>query len=186
MAHTVNFDSCVPGHSSHIVLRKSTDGINFSGPTPLVAEEDGFFNQNPALFRDPVQQRFYLYWYRGFNSLWEIRTKSASTIEELATAESRVIASAPVTVAAPQVMYFNGTYYLAVETEEQGGIWMTRVLTSTMPDQGFIEIPGNPILGDGSACFFQHIIDNKLHAYYCKLTDSVWTLDHRSADLPGV
>ena len=181
MAHTTNF-----GNPSSIVLRTSTDGINFGSPTPLVSGASN--NQNPALFQDPKDGQFYLYWYQS-SSEWEIRAKKASTVAGLASASSvSVIGPRSITIAAPQVMYYRGTYYLAVETDE-GRVWQTRVFASKTPTGGFRELPGNPVLADGSACFFQHIFDNTLHAYYCKQTPASneaglnWTVEHRTADL---
>ena len=48
---------------------------------------------------------------------------------------------------------------------------------------GYTPLPGNPILGNGSACFSQHVFGNTLHTYYCKDTGGIWTLDYRTADL---
>jgi hypothetical protein len=178
---TYTDDAC---GTKSIVLRTSVDGMKFSEPSTLVSAEAGVKNQNSTLFRDPVSGRIYLYWYRGpaGKNRWEIRVKSAATVQRLASSSSKLLASAPVVVAAPQVMYSGGTYYLATETFERTE-WKTRVLTSDIPDGRFVEIPGNPILGNGSACFFQHNFGNTLHAYYCKLTGDTWTLDYRTADL---
>lgn len=168
--------------TSHLVLRTSTDGLTFTAPSFIVAPEAGARNQNPALFRDPKTGSYFLYWYRGAGGRWEIRVRQAASIPGLATAPSKVLISAPIVVAAPQVLYHQGTYFLSVETYEDG-IWHTRIHTSDVPDAGFRELPGNPVLGDGAACFFQHVFDNTLHAYYCKETAGVWTLDYRKADL---
>jgi hypothetical protein len=66
---------------------------------------------------------------------------------------------------------------------------MTRVLVGNAPDGSFIEIPGNPILNNNSACFFQHVFADlapTMHAYSCELSDwltGTWTIGHRTADL---
>lgn len=179
MVHTVDYCG-----TSYIVRRTSGDGINFSAPTTLVSAELGGRNQNPSLFQDPVSSRIYFYWYRTppGKQEWQILVKSAETVEMLSDSPSKLIAYAPITVAAPQVMYVGGTYYLSTETLEEGG-WQVRILKSDIPDGRFVEIPGNPLLGEGSACFFQHNFGNKLHAYYCKFTEDAWTLDYRTADL---
>lgn len=189
MVHTKAYCS-----ASYIVYRTSTDGLNFSAPTSLVAQEIGaneyYANQNPDLFKDPVSGNFYLYWFRGHVpngqtvDRWEIRVKSAATVEALASATSTLLLSATVVYAAPQVMYYDGTYYMALETLT-GNVWSTRIFTSNTPDGGFTEIASSPILNQGSACFFQHIFGTTLHAYSCERNNSTgtWTVGHRTADL---
>ena len=203
MAHTKDYLK-----SSYIVLKKSNNGIDFEDLKPssiAVPGESGFANQNPALFKDPKKGgQFYLYWYRGDNSKqWSIRVKQASTVEGLIETDNSktdnskykaVIGPLDYTIAAPQVMYYDGTYYLAVETETKihpdncpNGIWQTLVYVSDNPTANFKLLPGNPVLRYGSACFFQHIFGNTLHAYYCQRTPrkcgKIWTVDYRYADL---
>jgi hypothetical protein len=182
MAHTVNFDG-----NSNIVLRTSTDGINFGPATTLVAAESGMKNQNPALFQDPKDGSYYLYWYRGNDSsVFELNAKRYATIDDLKNANASslvtVISTRPNVIAAPQVMYDQNIYYLAVETLE-GGLWRTRLYGSEIPTGGFRELQGSPVLADDAACFFQHIFDNTLHAYYCKRTGVTWTVNYRTANL---
>ena len=64
--------------------------------------------------------------------------------------------SSPGTLAAPNVMYYNNTYFLATEIYP-GSEWQVRIYESTTsPISGFTPLPGNPILEDGSAtaCMF--------------------------------
>jgi hypothetical protein len=197
--------------NSTITAQTSTDGLNgtaFGTPTILVSES-GAANGNPTLFKDPNDNKFYLYWYRHVegSGLWEIRVKSSTTFSGLIGSGSsdlgQVVASSHELIAAPQVMYYGGKYYLGVETREgdqvtsEGGCingapgaqcaWKTRMLTGTSPTGPFYEIPANPIYGTGAACVFQHVVNNVLHSYYCKQNDltseSSWTLDHVTADL---
>jgi hypothetical protein len=178
MVHTVNY--C---HDSYIVSRTSRDGLHFTDPVTLVPPEKGWRNQNPTLFKDPRSGRYYFYWYHGDDAkYWEIRVKSAKSVRGLLNSPSKVLLSANSTLAAPNVLYYRGTYYLAVEVL-RGGVWETNVLTSIFPDRHFREISRNPVLGDGSACLFQHIFQRALHVYYCKLTGDVWTVEHRAAPL---
>jgi hypothetical protein len=214
MAHTMYYNT--GGHNSKIILRTSSDGINFSAPTEIVPEEQNAVNQNPNLFLDPQSNKFFLYYYRGITDFypvglrdyyapgrlrWEIRYKSANSIEGLALAPSNLLYSSqgytitsPSVLAAPSMLYFNNKYYLTVETLEGCGwyssvgcTWYTRAFSSLNPTSGFQDIPANPILGNGQACFFQHIFNNSLHAYYCKQgipgDNNTWTLEHRSASL---
>lgn len=178
MVHTMDY--C---NDSYIVSRTSRDGLNFTDPVVLVPPEKGWRNQNPALFNDPRTGRYYLYWYHGDDTTkWEIRVKSAKSIHGLVNSPAKILLSAGSTTAAPNVLYYRGTYYLAVEVLRRG-IWETNILTSTQPDRSFREISHNPVLGDGSACLFQRIFQRTLHLYYCKLTGDVWTVEHRAATL---
>ena len=167
--------------TSHVVLRTSTDGIAFTETETVVAPESGVRNQNPNLFYNPNDSLYYLYWFRN-SSLREIRARSAAAVEDLDIASDIVVLSSPSTLAAPNMMYYDNTYFLATEINP-GGEWQVRIYESTSPTSGFTELPDNPILEDGSACFFQHIFGTTLHGYYCKLTGGNWTVDYRSADL---
>jgi hypothetical protein len=178
MVHTMDY--C---NDSYIVWRTSRDGLHFTDPVTLIPPEKGLRNQNPTLFKDPRSGRYYFYWYHGDDTThWEIRVKSAKSIPGLVNSPTKVLLSANSTIAAPNVLYYHGTYYLAIEVLRQG-IWETNVLTSAFPDRSFREISHNPVLGDGSACLFQHIFQRTLHLYYCKLTGDVWTVEHRAATL---
>lgn len=178
MVHTVDYCG-----DSYIVTRTSRDGLHFTDPVTLVPPEKGWRNQNPNLFKDPRSGRYYLYWYRGDDTKkWEILVKSAKSVRGLVNSPAKVLLSANTTLAAPNVLYYRGTYYLAVEVLRRG-VWETNVLTSVFPDRSFLEIRHNPVLGDGSACLFQHVFQHKLHVYYCKLTGEVWTVEHRAAAL---
>lgn len=200
MAYTENYGT----NTSRIMLRTSMDGINFGPPEELVSES-GVANQNPALFRKHDEE-FYLYWLKvKINSFvplageWTIQARKASTVRGLARATTNIVLGMQkITIASPQVMYHPPKYYLAVEARSPGGnsegnVWYTLVYESSDPISGFTKLPGNPVLGDGSGCFSQHIFDNKLHAYYCKETPpdiargekegSTWTVDYRAADL---
>ncbi len=131
-------------------------------------------------------------------NLSELMVASASTPGGLVGASASVLAIVPFTqpnnradltlpnnpvgFGAPDMMYAHGTYYLSIETAEgdpgdrtnPGTVpsfqWMTRVLVSNAPDGKFVEIPGNPILSNNSACFFQHVFGDTLHAYTCKVS----------------
>jgi len=177
------------GGAYYIVGRTSTDGLNgktFTSVVPLV-KEASVNNGNPTLFRDPDTQRVYLYWFREAPGRREIRVKSAATFADLLNTNPAdmgdLVACCPDVVAAPDVVKIGSVYYLAVETYEQNGVWMTRVLTSTNPTGSFYEIPGGPVYGPGSACVFQHVFEGKLHSYYCNEATGHWTLDHVSSPL---
>ncbi|MCL5995428.1 MAG: DUF2341 domain-containing protein [Chloroflexi bacterium] len=171
---------------SYLVLRSSKDGLDFGPPdtyTVLIPPEDGARNQNANLFYDPNSRLFYLYWYRGDqHGTWQIKARSAATAEGLADpANERVLIEEPYEIAAPHMLYYDNTYFLATEVNENA--WKTRVYQGASATGPFVELPGNPILGDNEACFFQHVFGDTLHAYYCKDTGAGWVLNYRSADL---
>ncbi|HXM57807.1 MAG TPA: hypothetical protein VOB72_20590 [Candidatus Dormibacteraeota bacterium] len=195
MVYNVNY--CSNPNNYTIVGRTSTDssGTSFGDQTTLVAEPD-HHNGNPFLFSDPDSKRIYLYWFRlggtADRPMWEIRVKSAATFGDLlATGSSDIgtlLAQAPVTVAAPNLIYLNGTYYLTVETQESG-VWHTRVMIGASPTGPFTEAQGNPLYLSGSACVTQYVIDGLLHSFSChqdapsNITTN-WTLDEITAPVP--
>jgi hypothetical protein len=181
------------GGQGYIVGRQSTDGLNgltFSDPVPIVKELD-YVNGNPTLFNDPVDGFFYLYWFRHTDPLDEIRVKRSLTFNALLDSDpsdlGQLIAHSPPVLAAPQVMYVAGVYYLAVEThEEKETVWKTRVLSASSPRGPFSEIPGNPVYGEGVACVFQYVIEDSLHTFYSREATAGandWTLNHVKGNL---
>jgi VCBS repeat-containing protein len=180
MLYTVDF--CA---TSYIELAVSSDGVNFSDLKTIKAAEPGYANQNPDLFYNSDDGKYYIYWYRGDDrSFWEIRARSAATPEGLddPSSETVVLRSSNV-LAAPHMLFIDGTYFLSTESLDSVGQWITPIYSSSSPTSGFSLLPGNPVLTDGSACNFQHLVGTQLHNYYCKLTESTWTLNHRVADL---
>jgi hypothetical protein len=173
--------------NSYIVLAESSDGINFTDVKTIVSPQSGLRNQNPKLFHDPNDGKYYIYWYNGndINNFY-IRARSAPTIESLdnPTSEAVVLQSIFV-LAAPDMMFRDGTYFLSTESRDVNGHWDTLVYASTAPTNGFVLLPDNPILADGSACMFQQIFATNLQEYYCKQDSGtgIWTLEHRVADL---
>jgi len=176
MVYTKDF-----GLDGYLVMAKSTDGINFTTVKTVVPEVVGEDHQNPSLFHNPNDGKYYLYWFSRVDTTRYIMVKSASNIEDLDLASSVTIITSVTSLAAPNMMYRDGTYYLSTEYEE--GVWKTRFYTSTSPTEGFTQTWDSPVLESGSACLFQHMIGNIMHGYYCKKTGSTWTLDYRTADL---
>ena len=172
MVHTMNY-----GSGSYLVYRTSTDGLNWSTPTTII--QDATNNQNPSLFHDPHNGQYYLYWYRGGGG-WNIMSRTASTVAGLVSAPNVLLINSSTTLAAPQMMYYDGVYYLSTEILE--GVWKVRMYAGTSPEGPFTVLPGNPVLDDGCACLFQHLIDEMIYEYYCKQTTGTWTLDMRVVD----
>jgi hypothetical protein len=177
MVHTVNF--C---QTPSIVRRSSTDGLTWSAPTTLVTAEPGMRNQNPNLWHDPNDGKYYLYWFRGdLSTAWKIVVRSATTIAGLASAPTVDLLSSPVELAAPNMMYRDGTYFLMTEIFDT--VWKVKVFGGPTPQGPFSALAGNPLLGGDCACMFQHPVGNTVYEYYCKRNGSTWTLDLVQADL---
>ncbi|HVV53607.1 MAG TPA: family 43 glycosylhydrolase [Polyangia bacterium] len=199
----------------HLQLRTSSDGSFKDGGSvaDLTSPPSGYIDGNSHLFKDPVSGLYYLYWMRQpydidpESSNTAIVVKSATTPFGLVGASEKTLAwvvcstQNPICLSAPNMLYANGSYYLAVETAEgdlassladpgndSGYQWMTRVMVGNAPDGNFIEIPGNPILTNNEACMFQHVFNisgqDQMHAYICKVPDwntGDWTIEHRTA-----
>lgn len=172
MVHTMNY-----GGPSYLVYRTSTDGLAWSAPVTII--QDGYNNQNPSLFHDPNDGQYYLYWYRGEGG-WKIMSRSSSTVAGLVSALNTELISSSTTLAAPQMLYYDGTYFLS--TEIYNSEWQVRIYSGTSPVGPFTILPGNPVLTGGCACLFQHLFEDSIYEYYCKLTSGTWTLDMRVVD----
>jgi len=172
--------------TSYINLATSTDGITFIDLKTIVQPQSGIYNQNPNLFHNLNDGKYYIYWYRGDGTTtWDIKARSAADVTDLDNASSEVIAIHSTSVlAAPNMLYYNNTYFLSTEVKDSRNQWNVMIYASTSsPTSGFHILPGNPVLADDSACLFQHVFGTTLHGYYCKRTDSIWTVEHRAADL---
>lgn len=181
MVHTKNYCG-----SSEIGWRSSTDGLTWTDYQQLVSPGGGGRDQNPNLFLNPNDNKFYLYWYSNRFGGWSIMARTAASVAELATAPNITVLQSSSTLAAPNMMYRDGTYFLATEIVDSQGHWNIQMYSSTLPTSGFTLLPdGNPLLSDGAACGFQTPIDTTLYLYYCKQNSStgVWTEDLRTADL---
>ncbi len=172
------------GANSYLSLYTSSDGVNFTETGTIVSPQNGRVNQNPNLYYNNNDQKYYLYWYSGGGhpERWQIKVRSADTVADLADSSSeQVLIEEPYTLAAPNLLYHNGSYFLATEILEDA--WKVRIYKSSSPVGPFSMLLDNPVFENGSACLSQHIFDNKLHVYYCKLLDSTWTINYRTADL---
>lgn len=174
--------------TSYLALRRSPDGLNWGGDADyvtLVKPEQGIKNQNANFFYDPVGGLYYLYWYRGGPSLqlWQIRARMAATPEGLADPSTeRVILERDTEIAAPSLLYKDGSYFLATEVNDRG--WMTLIFEGKTPLGPFEPVAGNPVMGDNQACFFQHEVDGVLVGALCKdMGPAGWQVNLRTARL---
>jgi hypothetical protein len=176
--------------TSHVVMRVSTDGARFDAPyTTLVAAEPSVRNQNPHLFWNPLDRRFYLYWFRGGAEVgrWQIKARSAATPEGLADpASERVLLDVPYTLAAPNMLFHDGVFYLSTEVNENA--WKTKIYAGPTALGPFAPLPGDIVLSNNEACWFQHVFNGALHGFYCKDTrgdGTGWVLQQRVGSLAG-
>jgi Domain of unknown function (DUF2341) len=174
--------------TSHVVLRSSTDGLTFDNAyTVLVAQENGVRNQNPHLFWNAADGYYYLYWFRGGEEqgVWQIKARRARTPRELANPASEIILlEEPYTLAAPNMMLRDGTYYLSTEVNDNA--WKTKIYAGPTPLGPFEPLPGAIVLSNNEACWFQHVFNDVLHGFYCKDTrgdGQGWVLQHRTGAL---
>lgn len=185
--------------SSRIVLASSTDGIHLKELGDLVAAAPAQRNQNPNLFRDPKSGRIYLTFYRGNDvDSFDIVSKNALRIQDLARAPEKQVMHRAETVAAPTLLYVpngnrgSGTYYLATETypgryATQNGGWHVEVFASDKPDEGFAPVAGNPVQGGERACLFQHVFKGRFVGFqsHLKHPSELWEMEMITAPLPG-
>lgn len=177
MVHTANWCS-----GSYLVYRTSSNGLTWSGPQVLI--QDAFLNANPNLFLDPVSGNFYLYWWKGGNGD-RIMCRTAETFSGLLNASDIELISSNIELAAPSVVYLDGTYFLSTEIWPDR-IWKTRIYAASSPVGPFYVLPGNPVPVDGCACMFHTLINNRIYEYYCKQDEmGYWSLEMRIVDPSG-
>jgi hypothetical protein len=178
MFYTFDYDK-----DSGIKLATSKDGVHFMDQKIIVKPEVGKRNQNPFIFKNPEDGKFYLYYYHGENKppwIWEIRVRVANNLSELDKSQDLLVYSSSKTLAAPSVVYWNGKYYLTCETYEDD-VWKTVAFYSDTPTSGFKECSNSPILSNDEACAMQYIINNTLVLFWSKLSGDKRTWDTRVA-----
>jgi hypothetical protein len=197
VAFTRNYDT----PTSHVVLGATSDGIHITEVRTLVQPVPSQRNQNPNLFRDPRNHRFYLTWYRGNDKdHFEIVSRNAASVEDLDKAPDKVLIRSQETVAAPTLLYLKhardshgkkGVYYLATEiyphryTDNPEGEWQVKVFAADAPDGNFLPVEGDPVLRGQRACLFQHVFHGRFYGYDCHLeTPDHWVLEEVEAPLP--
>lgn len=174
--------------TSYIKLARSTDGIHFADLKTIVQPQSGIYNQNPNFFHNPTDGKYYIYWYTGDGAAtWDIKARMATDVTDLDNPASEVTVIHSTTVlAAPNMLFYNNTYFLSTEVKDGSNQWNVRIYASTSsPISGFFVLPGNPVLANDAACLFQYVFGTTLHEYYCKRTNSIWAIEHRGANLVG-
>lgn len=162
---TKDFDT-----DSRICLYTSADGISFRYNHDVVKAQPGWRNQNPCIFKNTNDGKWYLYYYHGNDStLFQIRTRSAFSAMDLFQA-SDVLVMTDVydeIVAAPSMFTWKGRYYLLTETTlKDANDWRTLAWVSDRPDGGFKQCSNSPLPEDVHACAFQLVLNNQLYITY--------------------
>lgn len=162
----------------------SEDGINFNFKEKVA---DGTMFFNPFVWRNPVDEQWYLFCHLGSGEDSRIAYLKSSSPTSFSSSEFKEILSCPErwrNIASPSIMYKNGYYWLTVEYKEPstrfswvlrsyfgssdkitrmidklglGGIWKTAVFYSKDIDKGYSKSESSPILDPSSACAMQFI-----------------------------
>ncbi len=181
---TKDFDS-----DSHICLYTSTDGIAFDYKQNIMKPAPMWRNQNPFLFKNTNDGKWYLYYYSGNDAdKFFIKVRCADKIDDIAKAKDVVVMSDvdDEIVAAPSMFTWNKKYYLLTETTiKNGNDWRTVAWVSDRPDGGFLECSNSPLPADVHACAFQFYLNNNLYITYSHQISAdpnwVWDLRIRKA-----
>ena len=135
--------------------------------TLIAPQGGGNYDQNPFLWLDPNNGQFYIYWYSSSLGGWSILARTASSVPALADAPNIEVLHSSSTLAAPNMMYLNGTYYLGTEIEP-ASTWETEFFSSTTsPVSGFEPMADAPELPNGDACPSQNVVGSTLYLYTC-------------------
>lgn len=179
--------------NEYIQLLTSADGVSWSVIETICPENSGHYVDNPYLFINPNDNLVYLYFTDADLSTGAsiIYCRIATDINDLATATPIIVMQtpgtiAPLNIAAPSMMYYNGEYFLCVEYTMASGLWGTLAYSSSNPTSGFIQLPNSPILTNDEPCFFQFKFGNIVFCPNARRVGGVggtWQLDMRTIDL---
>ena len=172
---------------SQIVMKTSTNGLDFENKVVVVPYVEGEQNQNPFIYFNEDDSNFYLFYYNGTeraktNKAWNIMLKKSKDIYKLKEVKTKTVISAKETIAAPSIAHYNGTYYLLVEEFNDSKAmdrWVTNAFYSDKIDGEYKRVTNNPILWNNDACAFQYIFDNKLYVTFSHALNtekSIWNL----------
>jgi hypothetical protein len=183
-----------PEIMSRIVRVTSKDGIHFGDKEVIAPFEKGLQNQNPFIYFNKADKKYYLFYYHGrelgdsTDNHWDIMVKSAKDISKLKDAKPKLIMTSKFTIAAPSVAFYNGKYYLLIEAfhpNKWDAKWVTLGYESKSIDKGYKEVGNNPVLKDDDACAFQYVLKNNLYVTYSHRVDyknNDWILNIRKAE----
>jgi len=180
----------------------SKNGISWTIQTPFTST--GYGGYTPAIWKNPNDNMFYLYWSSGQldDVSYPIYVRSAATVEGLETASDTLVwtlQTAPpslgqnVLYAPTNILYdaASGLYVLQFEagpntpvsTESMawGPYWDVTTLLSTNPISGWYLAGGNPYHSGGYACPSSFNDNGTLYTYYCIFDGSEWNIAYTTA-----
>jgi len=182
----------------------SKDGISWTIQSPFTSS--GYGGYTPAIWKNPNDNQFYLYWSSGEldDASYPIYVRSAATVEGLETAADTMVwtlQTAPpslgqnVLYAPTNILYdaASGLYVLQFEagpntpvsTESMawGPYWDVTTLLSSNPISGWYLAAGNPYHSGGYACPSSFNDGGTLYTYYCIFTGSEWDIAYTTAQV---
>ena len=169
------------GGAATIKRATSTDGINWT------YQEDICSGNNPYLWKNPNDSKWYLFYHDTGGSGHRIRVRNATNLEDLDSALDVTLIDQSAVIASPAVHYYDGKYWLLCETYPLS-VWNTVAYWSESIDSGYLECCGNPILSNQDACGMPMKKGSTLYFYYNELTDvpnDYWDIVVRTSDFSG-
>jgi len=187
-------------NDSRIVMLTSKDGKHFGNKTVVIKRELGTQNQNPFIYFNQNDKNYYLFYYHGversnnkplvgrqginkkteyvkkITNFWQIRFVKSKSLEGLKEAKPVTLLTSSYTIASPSISYYNGKYYLLIESIKEGSWdnkWVTIAYESSKIDGNYKLLANNPLLPDDDACAFQYVLDNQLSIFYSHCLDLV-------------
>ena len=159
----------------------STDGIYYTFIENV--KIGGSEWKNPFIWRNPNDNKWYLYSHDAASGTEYVKVRSSTNIEDLDTASDAIVISKSLPFGAPSVMFYDGKYWLLGEVLE-GGIWKVAAYWSTAPSSGFIECTNSPIVSDDECCPVLILDEEQTQAYLFTSKDSnAWYQDTRKVYL---
>ena len=180
-------------NDSRIVMLTSQDGKHFENKTVIVKKELGTQNQNPFIYFNQQDKKYYLFYYHGversndkplvgrqgvnkktkyikkLKNFWQIRFIKSNSLEGLKKAKPVTLLTSNYTIASPSIAYYKGKYYLLIESIKEGlwdNKWVTLAYESNKIDGKYKLLSNNPLLPNNDACAFQYVLDNQLFIFY--------------------
>lgn len=164
-------------NDSRIVMLTSKDGLHFNNKRVVVKREIGTQNQNPFIYFNKRDGHYYLVYYHGVErsnekkvkKYWQIRIRKSSTIEGLKNSKPVTLLTSNFTIASPSIAYYNGKYYLLIESIKEGkwdNKWVTLAYESNNIEGKYSELNNNPLLANDDACAFQYVLNSELYIFY--------------------
>lgn len=136
--------------SKQIKRYNSTDGITFTYAETVLTAASAW--TNPFIWLNPNDNKWYLFYgNQPSANLYNIYARSATDLRELDTVPSILVISTELRIAYPTINYWDGRYWLLVESG-QSGDWDITAWHSSSITSGYQLAPNSLIAGDDEAC----------------------------------